>query len=145
MCYMRWWYEHNPGGKERHRKERYARVKASPDRYARMRARLRESNLVRKYGITTRQYDNLLVSQDGRCAICVTDVPGSRAEMFVVDHDHQTGRVRGLLCDACNKALGGFRDDPGLLDLAAVYLRNFLRDDAKPISLSPEPPRAPDA
>lgn len=51
------------------------------------------------------------------CIICAA------TEALVVDHDHRTGRVRGSLCQRCNMGLGHFRDDPELLELAAMYLR----------------------
>ena len=53
----------------------------------------------------------------GECVIC------GAMENIVIDHDHQTGRVRGPLCQHCNFGLGHFRDDPELLELAAMYLR----------------------
>jgi len=53
----------------------------------------------------------------GECVIC-GDTQG-----LVVDHDHRTGRVRGALCQRCNMGLGHFRDNPELLELAAMYLR----------------------
>lgn len=70
-----------------------------------------------KYGITQEEFDALLVSQDGRCAICRVLL-----EKAVVDHDHDTGRVRGLLCWNCNVALGHMRDDPDTLARAIAYL-----------------------
>jgi hypothetical protein len=68
-----------------------------------------------KYGITPAQYAAMWDSQEGLCAIC-----SRPAE--VIDHDHQTGDVRGLLCDFCNKGLGFFRDDQNILDAASRYL-----------------------
>jgi hypothetical protein len=65
----------------------------------------------------------MLEAQDYKCAICgVLDVvaPGNGA--LAVDHCHETGRVRGLLCSICNTSLGGFRDDPELLQRAVNYL-----------------------
>lgn len=53
------------------------------------------------------------------CVIC-----GS-AEPLVVDHDHKTGKVRGMLCNHCNRGLGHFRDDPELLHFAAIYLQEL--------------------
>lgn len=82
--------------------------------------RLRENQLKRKYGITIEEYDGILEAQEHGCAICGgTNVDGRRLH---VDHDHITGRVRGLLCFACNSALGQFKDDPVRLSQAITYL-----------------------
>jgi len=64
----------------------------------------------------------MLVTQEGRCAICGTQDPGRNWPSFNVDHDHATGRVRGLLCANCNDAIGKLKDDPTLLHRAAEYL-----------------------
>lgn len=75
--------------------------------------------VVQKYGLTLEGYEVLLNAQGGRCAICRgVDVGRSLA----VDHDHATGRVRGLLCVTCNTGLGSFKDDTQLLELAKLYL-----------------------
>lgn len=74
-----------------------------------------------KYRITPEQYMELLERYEGRCAICRQ--PESReGYMLAVDHDHETGRNRGLLCGQCNTGLGKFRDDPFLLRNAMEYL-----------------------
>lgn len=89
------------------------------------RAKTREK-LMASYGITEDDYQRMLREQDGKCAICGTDNPGipSRptSERMCVDHDHATGRVRGLLCQPCNSGLGKFRDDPNALRAAAEYI-----------------------
>lgn len=64
----------------------------------------------------------MAVDQDGRCAICSTTEPGHGHVVFVVDHCHQTGKVRGLLCRNCNAAIGLLGDDPKVLRVAAVYI-----------------------
>lgn len=76
------------------------------------------------YGITAEQYDALYKAQGGRCAICRRATGAARR--LAVDHNHQTGEVRGLLCKPCNRyGLGMFaRDNPEVLDRAAEYLRN---------------------
>lgn len=81
----------------------------------------RERNLKRYYGMTPTDYKTILAAQDGRCAICDTDDPAPHPN-FCVDHDHDTGRVRGLLCNACNVGLGRFKDSPELVRKAAAYL-----------------------
>jgi hypothetical protein len=73
------------------------------------------------YGLAPGEYDALLEAQGRACAICRTTVPGA-GRSWAVDHDHKTGRVRGLLCARCNLAIGGMGDDPELLRAAADYV-----------------------
>lgn len=82
------------------------------------------ANLKLRYGITAADYGEILASQDGLCAICgKPPVEGSRK--LVVDHDHSTGRVRGLIHYRCNSAIGFLDDDPNLLRAAANYLDRY--------------------
>lgn len=74
-----------------------------------------------KYGLTLEQYEQMLVKQGGVCAICGTD-KNSGGHMLVVDHDHETEKVRGLLCHKCNRAIGLLGDNIDLLKRAAEYL-----------------------
>jgi hypothetical protein len=85
----------------------------------------RETALRSRYGIGLDDYAAMMESQSGRCAICRTTEPG-RANLprLVVDHDHSTGMVRGLLCHPCNVALGQLNDDPARLRAAADYLES---------------------
>lgn len=77
----------------------------------------------RTYGITQVEYDLLYAAQGGRCAICRRAI--GKVKRLAVDHDHKTGKVRGLLCGPCNNMLGLVaRDDPEVFDRAADYLRN---------------------
>lgn len=80
------------------------------------------SRTLRKYGLSVADWDAMLARQDGRCAICRTDRPGGRGEQWHIDHCHETGDVRGLLCHNCNVGLGNFGDDPGRLLAAMAYL-----------------------
>lgn len=66
-------------------------------------------------------FDSLMEAQGGVCAIC--GAPPKPNRRLSIDHDHDTAKVRGLLCTACNWALGRFRDDPVRFDRAAEYLR----------------------
>lgn len=76
-----------------------------------------------RYGLTPDAFNALWLAQGGKCAIC-EDAPEGNGAMGVlhVDHCHATGKVRALLCQRCNKALGGFRDSPALLAKAKLYL-----------------------
>lgn len=78
--------------------------------------------LFQEYGITPEEYDALVLVQGNRCRICGGDSPGDRITRWCVDHDHRTGKVRGLLCTNCNQGIGKFKDDPVKLRLAAQYL-----------------------
>lgn len=82
----------------------------------------RKSNLRNLYGITPEIYDELLAAQGGACAICRGDIAGKSKKYFSVDHDHTSGRVRGLLCEGCNFGLGKFKDSSELLQAAISYL-----------------------
>jgi hypothetical protein len=91
----------------------------------------RFTNAKRKYGISEEDYSDLWQNQNGLCAIC--GVPLQNILMdhtdlrykSAIDHDHETGRVRGLLCGACNCAIGYMQDDPERLVPAAGYLLSF--------------------
>jgi len=82
---------------------------------------LRDGYYRRTFGISADDFDALLASQDGGCAIC-GGVP-EREASFHLDHDHLSGSIRGILCLSCNQALGHFRDDPTVLQRAADYVR----------------------
>jgi hypothetical protein len=73
-------------------------------------------------GITATQYLELLRQQDGTCAICGERESNDGRETLSVDHCHQTGAIRGLLCAHCNRGLGMFRDNRTLLLAAVDYL-----------------------
>lgn len=91
----------------------------------------REREIRRRYGIEPGEFERLMRVQDGRCAIC-HQLPSRRvngrtrpglAPALHVDHDHGTGRVRGLLCGNCNTMLGLAGEDPQVLAQAISYLR----------------------
>jgi hypothetical protein len=84
----------------------------------------RRGKLKHRYRITQPQYDALLVRQGGMCAICGRpQAARAISARLYVDHDHETGEVRGLLCLHCNAMLGCANDDPEVLLAAIVYLR----------------------
>ena len=84
----------------------------------------RDAVLRSRYGITASDYDVLKEQQNNQCAICSTDYSVSNRNMDV-DHCHETGKVRGLLCNNCNRGLGHFQDSPDLLRAAAKYLEDI--------------------
>lgn len=69
-----------------------------------------------RYGITPEEYDRRVKEQDGKCAICLEERP------LAVDHCHETGKVRGLLCRSCNAGMGMLKDDPERLRRAILFL-----------------------
>jgi|TARA_B110000259_G_scaffold175665_1_gene211063 hypothetical protein len=86
-----------------------------------------KSFLIKNYKITFDQYLELLKYQKNRCAICGSrdhknKRTGNMLLTFFVDHDHETGKVRGLLCSPCNHALGQFNDNIDTLNKAVTYL-----------------------
>ena len=76
-------------------------------------------NIKKYYGITVEEYDAMLEKQDGVCAICGSPPNGRKLS---VDHCHDGGHVRGLLCDSCNTGIGHLKDDVSLINAAALYL-----------------------
>lgn len=82
---------------------------------------------LKQYGLTVDEFDSMLATQGGGCAICHTGEPGGRGTWHV-DHCHDSGRVRGLLCRGCNIGLGQFKDNPLLLEAAVRYLSAPLVD-----------------
>ena len=78
-----------------------------------------------QYGLTREDYDRMFEEQKGVCCVC--EQPGKPVNnshrTLVVDHNHTTNKVRGLLCSSCNTGLGMFYDNPRLLHKAATYLK----------------------
>lgn len=84
--------------------------------------------LFRTYGISEAEYWRLHDCQNGLCAICQKPETATRKgtlRLLCVDHEHKTGKVRGLLCNRCNRTIGYMGENPGLLRAAAVYLDSF--------------------
>ena len=117
------WQAANP---ERHA-ENQRRRRERPD----VKLREREGHLLRKFGMTLAQYEQLFAAQGGVCALC--GKPPTPGISLHVDHDHSTGILRGLLCFKCNNALGDYDDDPERLRAAASYLD---RPDEETVSLT---------
>lgn len=85
---------------------------------------LRARSLRFHYGMTVEEYDALLTAQGGVCAVCKAGPPTEgRQKYLAVDHCHQDGHVRGLLCNSCNTALGLLGDDVDRINALAEYLK----------------------
>lgn len=97
------------------------RVEYNRQRYTADRRRILDRQRARRYGLTDDELAALHASQGGACAVCRGTAPGGNGTWHV-DHAHETGRVRGLLCSGCNVGLGHFRDDVTLLRSAIEYL-----------------------
>lgn len=86
-----------------------------------IKARFKAINLFRRYGITQQDYNTMLVAQSGACAICAKACPTGKR--LAVDHDHLSGKVRGLLCASCNARINTLAfDGTGLFIVALRYL-----------------------
>lgn len=88
----------------------------------------RAINLKARFDMTPEQYDELLAKQGGGCAICGQHRVRSGRYSMHIDHDHETGAVRGILCPHCNAGIGHFEDNPSRLLAAAEYLRRASRE-----------------
>jgi hypothetical protein len=128
---------HHSARKARYAKDPQAAIErvrrwreANPERYAatqraykqanreRLRKQNRDRHLRKSYGIVSEEFDLLVLAQLNLCAICLRYF----GKQLHVDHDHRTGRIRGLLCGKCNKAIGLLEDQPGLAAAAGKYL-----------------------
>lgn len=84
--------------------------------------------MLKKYGLTEESYQVLLESQNGVCAICKSVC--SRSKGLSVDHSHETGKVRGLLCSACNLALGNIRENIDSMKNMIKYITDYEKPEA---------------
>lgn len=118
--------------KEKHRRSRLRYSRSEKRKTTRhilyanssdMRERRRVENL-RKFGLTVHDYEKMFKEQLGVCAIC--EQP-SGSKRLAVDHDHQTGRIRGLLCAGCNVILGRWKDSPEIAMRAHDYLKRYAQ------------------
>ena len=92
---------------------------------------LSRRQVLKGYGLTSDQYDILLESQNGVCAVCKKEeirIINGKVTRLAVHHDHETGRVQGLLCAKCNTGLGFFNDNPQLVNDAAIFINRFVKE-----------------
>lgn len=113
---MREWRKSNP---ERAAATKKRAIEKNPAKHLRM---ARNTQFKRRYGITIDQFEEMRLNQKCECGICGID-PYKLGEPLVVDHDHETGKVRELLCRQCNLAIGYARESIHTLQKAIKYLR----------------------
>lgn len=106
-------------------KARAAAKRAAKAKVTATRARAHERYVQKTYGLAPGQYAEMLAAQGGVCAICLRP---PRNRRLAVDHDHNTGKPRALLCYLCNKYLGQWEFDPVVATLAAAYLQAIADD-----------------
>ncbi len=78
--------------------------------------------LIKNYGISAEQYNEIFAKQNGRCKICNRHQSEFKRSL-AVDHDHNTNKVRGLLCHHCNSAIGHFFENPQIMERAIIYVK----------------------
>jgi hypothetical protein len=120
--------------KNAERMKRYKEL--NPEKH---RATQENADLQKHYGITTEQRDEMLKSQDYRCAICRSEHSGRKGMNWCVDHCHTTKKVRGVLCHPCNSLLGYAKDNRKTLAAAIQYLAIHQEDSTELRRLSWEP------
>ena len=113
---------------KKYRAENVDKVRESSKKYyAENIDKFRARSLQNRYGIGHEEYLELFEKQDGKCKICET-TSNRKLKHFAVDHCHDTGDVRGLLCSNCNTAIGLLKDNPDLLRTAAKYIEEAYND-----------------
>jgi hypothetical protein len=112
-------------GKNKEKIEEYKRIyKQDVIKQERSRVYHRARWLKESFNMTVDDYMVMYEEQDGKCKICGSTQNGKKN--FCVDHNHETGKVRGLLCHNCNVSVGLMKDDPDLLRQAADYLESCI-------------------
>ena len=110
----------------RHKRAEYKKTergKAAEKRYVqkpKTKDQIKARNLLKRYNLTTEQVESMKLAQLYRCAIC-----GEQPNTWHIDHDHETNKVRGMLCGPCNMALGLMKDNQANLMKAALYLNGI--------------------
>ena len=116
----RQWAKDNPEAIKRHRES-----KSWGSEWYRTTGR--NATLLRTYGITEEEYEARIVAQGSKCAICGEPLDNSKTTHL--NHNHETGELRGFLCMNCNNGIGKFKDRIDLLEAAIVYLKSYEPHD----------------
>lgn len=111
--YMKNWYK---GNIKKAKKEQKKWRNNNPEKYKENNRRL----VLKKYSLTIEDFEKMVKNQNNTCLIC-----SQKIKKLCVDHDHRTGRVRGLLCRVCNLLLGAAQDNIEILEKAIKYLESY--------------------
>ena len=118
ICQRKWSHDYYKANAVEERLKRKIYHKQNPEKS--------HAWMLKKYGLTLEDYKRMLESQNGQCAICGIDKGYPKSgRRFAVDHDHETGKVRALLCGNCNTGISHFKHDPDLMEKAIDYLLTF--------------------
>jgi hypothetical protein len=123
-------YQNNKEARKASSKKWWKNLKNTPELYQQALLKDRNVKLKKKFGITLEEYNQILESQNGVCAICGkeetdTDWRSDKVKQLAVDHNHETGKVRALLCGKCNKAIGLLKDNIQLFQATIDYLNKY--------------------
>ena len=123
------WRKDNPKQADRHKKEywnnREKHLKRGRDWRKNNKEAYKSTVIKSKYGVTLEEYNEMLGGQNYKCAICGSDNSGRGDEAFCIDHNHKTGKIRGLLCHNCNIGLSKFKENISNLEKSIKYLENY--------------------
>lgn len=123
----------NPEMLKKKNRDAATRFRSTPENRAKIkqnyeftgRDRAWANGLEKRYGCTLAMYEQMFEDQGGLCKICRKE-PDSKYGRLCVDHNHQTGALRGLLCHLCNHGIGQFKDNPVFLAAAIAYFQEYL-------------------
>lgn len=123
------WRKNNKEKYKKWREKNKEKIRENQRKYYRNdKKKYRENRIKNLFGITLKDYNEMLKKQNGRCAICGTKKVGRNQynnRSLGIDHDHKTGKIRGLLCNNCNTTLGFLKDNPLILIKAVKYLQKY--------------------
>jgi hypothetical protein len=105
-----------------HKPERYDANKLYKKDHPELMAKMARTQSARRIGLDPDIVEAYYQEHNGCCDICGEGISDGRFTRLSIDHDHETGKFRGMLCNSCNNGLGRFKDNPKLLRLAADYL-----------------------
>lgn len=126
LAYQREYSKQNREKLAATRKEKHKNI--SEEKRIEIRDKRRIRDLMQKYGLTVEDYDQMLSDQEGACALCDRLPEKERYGRLSVDHCHDTGKVRGLLCNSCNYAIGVLGDTADHVGRAVTYLEKSRND-----------------